>query len=208
MYPGSTGGTVEVKVVLGRRLTSNIMTVFMPSILLNIIGHSTNYYKPQYFDAGVAVNLMVMLMITTLFIGINQSLPKTSDIKMVDYWLVFNLLISVVEVLMQVYRESLELTEIEDNKKQSHFKNILVPIPPPGAEKAGKETIDDVDQCQTPGQETNNGLVPVKSRKVMTDSDKYRYSQFIVKTIFPVIVLLFMCIYWIIGLCLYYKPNI
>ena len=50
MNPGSTEGTVEVKVVLGRRLTSNIMTIFMPSILLNIIGHSTNYYKPKYFD--------------------------------------------------------------------------------------------------------------------------------------------------------------
>ena len=197
-----------MQVVLGRRLTSNIMTVFMPSILLNIIGHSTNYYKPQYFDAGVAVNLMVMLMITTLFIGVNQSLPKTSDIKMVDYWLVFNLLISVVEVLMQVYRETLELTEIGDNTKQTTFKNILEPIPPPGAEEEWEETTKVVTQCQIPGQETNNRLVPVKGRKAMTDSDKYRYSQLLVKTIFPVIVLLFMCVYWIIGLCLYYNPNI
>ena len=63
MSPGHTGDTVEVKVVLGRRLTSTIMTIYMPTILLNIIGHSTNYYKPQYFDARAVVNLMVMLMI-------------------------------------------------------------------------------------------------------------------------------------------------
>ena len=202
MNPGSTEGTVEVKVVLGRRLTSNIMTIFMPSILLNIIGHSTNYYKPKYFEAGVGVNLMVMMMITTMFIGVNQSLPKTSDIKMVDFWLVFNLLIPFVEVLMQVYRETLELPQ-ENLTILPQSNNIVEPISLPGA----NETLE-VTQCEAPGQEKNYRLAPVKGRRAMTDSDKFRCSQILAKTIFPVIVLLFMSIYWIIGLCLYYSPNI
>ena len=193
MNPGSTEGTVEVKVVLGRRLTSNIMTIFMPSILLNIIGHSTNYYKPKYFEAGVGVNLMVMMMITTMFIGVNQSLPKTSDIKMVDFWLVFNLLIPFVEVLMQVHRETLELP--------GENATIL-----PQSNKIGVN-LDDT-KCEARGQEKNYRPAPVKGRRAMTDSDKFRCSQILAKTIFPVIVLLFMSIYWIIGLCLYYSPNI
>ena len=202
MNPGSTEGTVEVKVVLGRRLTSNIMTIFMPSILLNIIGHSTNYYKPKYFEAGVGVNLMVMMMITTMFIGVNQSLPKTSDIKMVDFWLVFNLLIPFVEVLMQVYRETLELPGVNATiLPQSN--NIVEPISLPGA----NETLDDT-KCEARGQEKNYRPAPVKGRRAMTDSDKFKCSQILAKTIFPVIVLLFMSIYWIIGLCLYYSPNI
>ena len=35
------------------------MTIFLPTILLNIIGHSTNYFKPFFFEAIVTVNLTV-----------------------------------------------------------------------------------------------------------------------------------------------------
>ena len=79
------------------------MTIYMPTILLNIIGHSTNYFKPFFFEAVVTVNLTVMLVLTTMFVGVSQSLPKTSYIKMVDIWLVFNLLIPFVEVLIHTY---------------------------------------------------------------------------------------------------------
>ena len=35
------------------------MTIYMPTILLNIIGHSTNYFKPLFFEAVISVNLTV-----------------------------------------------------------------------------------------------------------------------------------------------------
>ena len=59
MDAGISNTTVEVTIFLGRRLVNSIMTVYMPTILLNIIGHSTNFFKPESFDAGAAVNLMV-----------------------------------------------------------------------------------------------------------------------------------------------------
>ena len=60
MDAGISNSTVEVTIVLGRRLVNSIMTVYMPTILLNIIGHSTNFFKSESFDAGAAVNLMVI----------------------------------------------------------------------------------------------------------------------------------------------------
>ena len=44
----------------------------------------------------------VMLVLTTMFVGLSQTLPKTSYIKMVDIWLIFNLLIPFVEVLIHI----------------------------------------------------------------------------------------------------------
>ena len=44
-----------------------------------------------------------MLVLTTMFVGLSQTLPKTSYIKMVDIWLIFNLLIPFVEVLIHVF---------------------------------------------------------------------------------------------------------
>ena len=44
------------QVVLGRRLLGVFMTVYMPTILMNIVGHSTMYFKPFFFEAQVDQN--------------------------------------------------------------------------------------------------------------------------------------------------------
>ena len=59
MKLGQNNDTIEVEVILGRRLIGTFMTIYMPTILLNIISHSTNYFKAPYFEAVVAVNLTV-----------------------------------------------------------------------------------------------------------------------------------------------------
>ena len=55
-------GYIKVEVVLGRRLLGTILTVYIPTMLLVIIAHMTNYFKPFFFEAVVAVNLTVMLV--------------------------------------------------------------------------------------------------------------------------------------------------
>ena len=57
---------VRVKIVFGRRLLSNILTVYVPTILLNVMGHVTVYFKPFFFEAIITVNLTVMLVLTTM----------------------------------------------------------------------------------------------------------------------------------------------
>ena len=57
---------VQVYFVLGRRLLSNTLTVYLPTFLLNIIGHLTVYFKPFFFEAIITVNLTVMLVLTTM----------------------------------------------------------------------------------------------------------------------------------------------
>ena len=44
---------------MGRRLFGNVIIIYMPTILLNIIGHSSNYLKQLYFETTVSVNLTV-----------------------------------------------------------------------------------------------------------------------------------------------------
>ena len=57
---------VRVFIVLGRRLLSNILTVYVPTVLLNVMGHVTVYFKPFFFEAIITVNLTVMLVLTTM----------------------------------------------------------------------------------------------------------------------------------------------
>merc|ERR1711892_819448 len=98
---------IVLKITLGRRLLGTILTIFLPTILLNVIGHSTNYFKAFFFEAVVSVNLTVMLVLTTMFINISNQLPKTSYIKMTDVWLIFNLCLPFTEVLLPTYKDYL-----------------------------------------------------------------------------------------------------
>ena len=56
-------GAIKVEVVLGRRLLGTVLTVYIPTILLIFIAHTTNYFKSFFFEAVVSVNLTVMLVI-------------------------------------------------------------------------------------------------------------------------------------------------
>ena len=64
MYRDRTG--VRVLVVFGRRLLGNNLTVYVPTVLLNTMGHITVYFKPFFFEAIITVNLTVMLVLTTM----------------------------------------------------------------------------------------------------------------------------------------------
>ena len=48
-----------------------------------------------------------MLVLTTMFINVSNNLPKTSYVKMIDVWLIFNLLLPFIEVLVHTYMDTL-----------------------------------------------------------------------------------------------------
>ena len=93
---------ISVTIVLGRKILNAFLTTYLPTILLMIIIHSTNYYKDFFFEAIVTVNLTGMLVLSTMFVSVSSNLPVTSDIKMIEVWLIFSLLVPFTEVLLQV----------------------------------------------------------------------------------------------------------
>ena len=55
----------------------------------------------EYFEAVVTVNLTALLVMMTVFIGVTNSLPKTSQLKMIDIWMLFSIFIPFAEVIIQ-----------------------------------------------------------------------------------------------------------
>ena len=106
IYLDGEKAAITFQVVLGRRLLGTFLTIFLPTILLNVIGHATNYFKAFFFEAVVSVNLTVMLVLTTMFINVSNQLPNTSYIKMIDVWLIFNLILPFSEVLLHTLKVS------------------------------------------------------------------------------------------------------
>ena len=95
-----------------RKVTTEMMTTYFPTILLMAITYATTFFKPIFFEASLTVNLTTMLVMTTIFISKMESLPPTSDIKMIDVWLILCQLVPFIEAVM--------LTAIEYHRETDH----------------------------------------------------------------------------------------
>ena len=116
-----------MKIVMKRKITSEMMTTYFPTLLLTMITFATTFFKPFFFEAALSVNLTTMLVMTTIFIGKMESLPPTSEFRMIDAWLILGQFVPFIEVVlltaMEYFREtdSNEAAQIEKQKKI--FKN-------------------------------------------------------------------------------------
>ena len=91
---------LSMVVVMKRKVTSEMMTTYFPSLLLTAITFATTFFKPFFFEAALSVNLTTMLVMTTIFISKMEGLPPTSDIKMIDIWLVLCQMVPFAEVIL------------------------------------------------------------------------------------------------------------
>ena len=98
---------LALKFKMKRKITSEMMTTYFPTIMLTAITFATTFFKPYFFEAALTVNLTTMLVMTTIFISKMDGLPPTSAIKMIDIWLIMCQLVPFCEVVL--------LTAIEYN---------------------------------------------------------------------------------------------
>ena len=81
-------GGLKMAIKMKRKVLSEMMTTYFPSLLLTAITFATTFFKPYFFEAALTVNLTTMLVMTTIFISKMDGLPPTSAIKMIDIWLI------------------------------------------------------------------------------------------------------------------------
>ena len=112
---------VHMVISLKRKIQTELLTTYLPTLLLLSIPYATTFFKPEYFDASVAVNLTIMLVMTTIFTSKIEELPPTSDTKMIDIWLIFCLLVpfafTLVQTAIELYREKDKGEEESPNEK-------------------------------------------------------------------------------------------
>ena len=96
---------VKMTIVLKRKIMKEMMTTFLPSVLLILITYATTFFKPYFFEAALSVNLTTMLVMTTIFMTVMQMLPATAYVKMIDIFLIFGQLYPFAEVVLLTIME-------------------------------------------------------------------------------------------------------
>ena len=101
VHSDNVEGGIHVVMFLKRKIMSEMMTTYFPSLLLLMITFATTFFKPYFFEAALSVNLTNMLVMTTIFTSVMEKLPLTSYPKMIDFWLIFCQLVPFTEVSHQ-----------------------------------------------------------------------------------------------------------
>ena len=101
------GQHVEMTISLKRKISMELLTTFLPTILLLLITFTSIFFDKNLFGDALAVNLTIMLVMTTIFTSKIQELPSTSDTKMIDIWLIGCLLVPFTEVVLRTMMEVL-----------------------------------------------------------------------------------------------------
>ena len=92
---------VHMVMMLKRKIQTEMLTTYLPTLLLLTISYTTTFYKAIFFEGCQTVNLTIMLVMTTIFTSKIAELPPTSDTKMIDFWLIFCLLVPFSFALIQ-----------------------------------------------------------------------------------------------------------
>ena len=127
---------LQMSITLRRKIMSEIMTTYFPSALLTAITFATTFFKPFFFEAALSVNLTTMLVMTTIFMSKMEGLPPTSDIKMIDIWLILCQIYPFVEVVL--------LTAMEYQKGEKNDEKSDIPLVTSSSEV---DQYDDARPC-------------------------------------------------------------
>ena len=92
-------------IVLKRKVAMELLTTYLPTILLLLITFVSIFFDKDLFSDVIAVNLTIMLVMTTIFTSKIEELPPTSDMKFIDIWLIFCLVVPFLEVILRTATE-------------------------------------------------------------------------------------------------------
>ena len=115
---------LRMAIKMKRKIMSEMMTTYFPSLLLLMITYATTFFKPFFFEAALSVNLTTMLVMTTIFISKMEGLPPTSTTKMIDYWLILCQLVPFAQVVLLTAMEFLRDEKQEEEDDVLESKNI------------------------------------------------------------------------------------
>ena len=141
----------------------------------------------------MTLNVTVTLVLTTMFLSISTRLPPTAYIKMIDVWLLFNLLKPFIDIIVNTYIENLRDAK-KPQKAEATLDNSLRVSS--AWQKVGLAPLAPTYKIN----KTGSYVEPENSNQDTIDKCKY-----FLRTIYPFFYLVFLLLFWVIGLTVYYS---
>ena len=120
------------KIYLKRIPWFHISTTYAPIVCLFIMVLGTLFIDKSHFEATIMVALTGMLVMQTLFQSISSSMPTTAYLKLLDYWLIFGLimpfLVFVVLVIWELMAAKVPDVDSTPGMYETRKEKVIVPM--------------------------------------------------------------------------------
>ncbi|KAF2368337.1 Pentraxin-related [Trinorchestia longiramus] len=84
---------------------NEMVTIFVPTALINMIGFATFFYKWFDFQNRTMISLTSLLVLSTFFSQVSDTLPATSYLKLVDFWFLVSIIYCFTIIMTHVVIE-------------------------------------------------------------------------------------------------------
>ena len=121
LYAVNNNSEIFCKIHLKHIPWFHISTTYMPILCIFVIVLSTLFIDQSHFEATIMVALTAMLVMHTLFQSISQSMPKTAYLKLLDYWLIFGLILPFFVLI------TLVIWELNAGSNSSRITPVMYP---------------------------------------------------------------------------------
>ncbi|CAL4064015.1 unnamed protein product, partial [Meganyctiphanes norvegica] len=110
---GQTRSSVlKVGFRLERRYTLILLSVFLPSYMLLVLGYTTLFVRASLLQVRLFVSMTTLLVLYTFFNKTSADLPQTSYVKMIDVWFFFCTILIFSIIVAHVVVEWLEILQV------------------------------------------------------------------------------------------------
>lgn len=100
------GTGIRCLIKFKRNPLHHLTATYLPTACILFMSLVTLYIDESHFEATIMVSLTSMLVMYTLFQSITSSMPNTAYLKLLDYWLMFGLIMPFIiftaEVLLEL----------------------------------------------------------------------------------------------------------
>ena len=97
------GSRLNLNIKLQRIFYYHLTNTFMPTLTLLIITEVTLHFDESKTEMAIGLSLTIMLVMYTMYQSISESLIKTAYLKMIDYWLLFCLLMPFFIFMIEIH---------------------------------------------------------------------------------------------------------
>ena len=146
MYTDNDDTRFHIQIHLQRLYLYHMTNTYLPTLTLLILVEATLFFKDPLLQYAIGLCLTIMLVMYTMFQGVNITMPQTAYLKFIDLWLIFCLvmpfIVFLIEVFWDIYRyhqeETLAKKSTTQNKWLSNEKKVdRIRIPYKGQVRVG-----------------------------------------------------------------------
>ena len=120
---------LTVEITLKRMFQYHLAATFLPTILLMIITEITLFVDEKHFEVTVMVHLTTMLVMYTLYQGLQTIMPKTAYLKFIDIFLLYGLIVPFITFMVEVISKLLAGKEPPVDQEEDKFRNMIYTSP-------------------------------------------------------------------------------